>query len=183
MVEHVDLTWNDLMGQISDISRQIMLSNWKPDYIVGITRGGLVAATLLSHYLGVRMHTLNVALRDTNDPGPETNCWMAEDAFGYNPPEERTTDSDVYDAWKRKKILVVDDINDSGATLAWIKKDWQSSVCPKHPQWANVWNQSVKFAVVTNNLASKEKVDFAGFEFNKKDQDFWFVYPWENWWK
>ena len=31
---------------------------------------------------------------------------------------------------KRKKILIVEDINDSGATLQWIKKDWESGCFP-----------------------------------------------------
>lgn len=31
---------------------------WKPDYIVGLTRGGLVPAVYLSHYLNVPMETL-----------------------------------------------------------------------------------------------------------------------------
>ena len=182
-MKHVQLTWEDLNGEIAEIARQMQKSSWKPDYIVGITRGGLVAATMLSHYLGIRLHTLNVALRDINEPGPESNCWMAEDAFGYSPPEERVGD-EPFDAWKRKKILIVDDINDSGATIAWIKKDWQSSCLPKHEQWKNVWNESVRFAVITNNLGSKEKVDYSGTEFSKDEaNDYWFVYPWEQWWK
>jgi GLPGLI family protein len=58
------------------------------------------------------MHTLKVSLRDGDDT--ESNLWMAEDAA--NPIIE-----------SRKNILIVDDINDSGATLNWIMDDWASS--------------------------------------------------------
>ena len=54
--------------------------NFKPKYIVGITRGGLVPALYLSHMTGITMHTLDVRLRDGDEQ--ESNLWMAEDAFG-----------------------------------------------------------------------------------------------------
>ena len=62
--------------------REILKSmgEWRPDYIVGLTRGGLIPSVLISHCLNIPMHTLNVSLRD-NDAAPESNLWMAEDAF------------------------------------------------------------------------------------------------------
>ena len=29
-----------------------------------------------------------------------------------------------------KNILIVDDINDTGATFEWLVNDWKQSVCP-----------------------------------------------------
>ena len=40
---------------ISDIAMKMHRDNWKPDYIVGLTRGGLIPAVYLSHYLDVPM--------------------------------------------------------------------------------------------------------------------------------
>ena len=74
----------DYVGLVSQIGRKIATSGWRPDYVVGITRGGLYPALLLSHYLDVPMQTLSVQLRDST-MGPESNLWMAEDAFGYVP--------------------------------------------------------------------------------------------------
>ena len=84
----------------------------------------------------------------------DKNTWMAEDAVA-----------------KRKNILVVDDINDTGATFKWIKHDW----C------INDNMDNVRFAVLTENLSSEfEEVKYWAHEVNKAEEDVWLVYPWEN---
>lgn len=181
-------TEKHLKTWLHKIIRDLSHDNWKPDYIVGLTRGGLIPATMLSHYLEVPLHTLNVSLRD-GELGPESNLWMAEDAFGYVPyegdsipaPKDRVTT----DPALRKKILIVDDINDSGATLQWIKDDWQSGCLPSEvASWNSVWNNTVRFAVLVNNEASNFKdVDYIGKEINKLETPAWVVFPWENWWE
>lgn len=162
----------ELSGLVANICRDISNSEWRPDYIVGLSRGGLVPATMISHYLGVPMHTLNVSLRD-NRMGPESNLWMAEDAFGYDP--------DI----PTPNILIVDDINDSGATFNWIMDDWRSGCLPNDSRWKSVWNQNVRFAVLFDNLASQcnVKMDYVGEEINKAEQDIWIEFPWESWWR
>ena len=72
-------TWRDIERQTQEILRQIQQDAWRPDYVVGLTRGGLVPANLISQYLGCRMETLKVSLRDGGEC--ESNCWMAEDAY------------------------------------------------------------------------------------------------------
>lgn len=194
-MNYINLSDSDVKGLVHEIIRQINSSRYKPDYIVGITRGGLIPAVMLSHYLQVPMHTLNVSLRD-NALGPESNLWMAEDAFGY-PKQERTVDdpSDVGSVLEAasdllelndnyKNILIVDDINDSGETFNWIMNDWQSGCLPNDPEWNNVWNVNVKFAVLVDNLSSKcrVKMDFVGREIDKQADD-WVVFPYESWWR
>ena len=85
-----------LNGYVHSILRQMSKDNWQPDYIVGITRGGLVPAVMISQYLDVKMHTLDVSFRD-NDLGPESNLWMAEDAFGYVNKEDRANENETSD--------------------------------------------------------------------------------------
>jgi hypoxanthine phosphoribosyltransferase len=89
------------------------------------------------------------------------------------------------EAYTGKNILIVDDINDSGATLNWIVEDWEKSVSlPIDETWSRTWNHSVKFAVLVNNENSAfECVDYAGIDINKLDDPRWVVFPWENWWK
>ena len=168
---------------IHKIVRYMAQDNWRPDYIVGFARGGLIPAIMLSHYMNVPMQTLNASFRD-NDLGPESNLWMAEDAYGYIPKEERTDAEVTSDPTKRKNILVVDDINDSGRTLGWIKQDWPGGCLPSDPAWDDIWNNTVRFAVLVNNDASEFKdVDYAGTHINKLETPCWVVFPWENWWE
>lgn len=184
---------HELNGLVSKICRNIYFSGWKPDYIVGITRGGLIPAVMISQYLGVPMHTLGVSLRE--QLGGESNLWMAEDALGPNSRErfiENPVDvagifeaaSDLLENGTYKEILLVDDINDTGATFNWIMEDWKSGCFPEDPSWDEVWNNNVKFAVVVDNLSSKCKVkmDFVGKEINKAENDVWVDFPWEDWW-
>lgn len=176
------IKWEEFQFNMSKICRDISLSKWKPDYVVGLTRGGLLPSVMISHYFDVPMFTLGVSLRDHNGfIGPEHNCWMAEDAFGY---DGETYDGDTPRSTRGKNILVVDDINDSGATLNWIMDDWQSSCLPRDPRWNNIWNNNVKFAVVVDNLASKCKVkmDYVGVEIDKAEDDVWVDFPYEEWW-
>jgi uncharacterized protein len=171
-------TWQDVEQQTQEILRQLQLDAWMPDYVVGLTRGGLVPANLISQYLEVPMECLKVSLRDDTSQ-PESNLWMAEDAYGHA----------GYDAMcsgdGRKKILIVDDINDSGATLNWIKQDWQSSCFPKDKRWKEIWGNNVRAAVLVDNEASASKlnVSYSAVDLNKAEEDAWIVFPWEDWWK
>lgn len=156
-------------GLVANICRDIAKSGWQPDYIVGITRGGLPAATMISHYLDVPLNTLKVSMREGLQ-ACESNLWMAEDAFGYEA--------------EPKNILIVDDINDSGDTINWIINDWQASCFPKGERWKSVWNNTTRFAVVFDNLKSDSplKMDYCGEEITKSKND-WIVFPYENWWR
>jgi xanthine phosphoribosyltransferase len=158
-------TWKDVERQTQEILRQIQSDGWRPDYVVGLTRGGLVPANLISQYLGCPMETLKVQLRDGAES--ESNLWMAEDAY------------------KHKQILIVDDINDTGATLNYIKTDWEDSCLPESDRWFKVWGDSVRVATLVDNESSKSTLDvnYSAVAVNKADKDVWIVFPWEDWWK
>jgi xanthine phosphoribosyltransferase len=172
MTKKVYYTDKQIDGMVHDIIRQMNNDNWMPDYVVGITRGGLNPALKISHYLNIPMETLKVSLRDGGES--ESNCWMAEDAYGYidataipRPAGEATSD----------------DINDTGATLQWIKDDWSSSAFRNDPEWNDIWNNNVKFAVLIDNDASLLEVNYIGESINKAEDPQWIVFPWEEWWK
>jgi len=95
MIPKTYISWQDVQGHVNNIAVKLYRDNWTPDYIVGIHSGGSIPAVMLSKMLGIKSYSLDVRLRD-NDEDPETNAWMSEDAFNGI------------------KILVVDDINDSG---------------------------------------------------------------------
>ena len=165
-MKKVYYTWQDVERQTQEILRQLQRDAWMPDYVVGLTRGGLVPANLISQYLQVPMECLKVSLRDDASQ-PESNLWMAEDAY------------------YEKKILIVDDINDSGATLNWIKQDWQSSCFPNDPRWHLVWGNNVRVAVLVDNEASESElnINYNAVDLNKAEENSWIVFPWEDWWK
>ena len=165
-MKKVYYTWQDVENQTQEILRQLHRDAWMPDYVVGLTRGGLVPANLISQYLEVPMETLKVSLRDNNTQ-PESNLWMSEDAF------------------EQKRILIVDDINDSGATLNWIKEDWMSGALPDNPKWNEIWGNTVRVAVLCDNESSESElnVSYSAVDLNKAEEDLWIVFPWEDWWK
>jgi xanthine phosphoribosyltransferase len=168
---------------VSKIGREVATGAWRPDYIVGLTRGGLLPAVMLSHYLEIPMLSLDVSLRDGG--GCVSNLGMAEDAFGAISMQDRIfSEGERSSMEARKNILIVDDINDTGATFNWIMKDWPDGCFPYDPSWETVWNNNVRFAVVVDNLASKcnVKMDYCGLEINKAEDDVWVEFPYENWW-
>ena len=186
-VKKIYVSWNDVQRQVQEILRQMSITQWRPDYVVGITRGGLVAANLISQYLDCKMETLQVRLRDGNESECESNLWMAEDAFGYAPSDYKVLENaGKADTAFSKNILIVDDINDSGATLDWIMQDWKSGCLPNDPRWeSEVWGNNVRVAVLYNNESSKTNmpISYCAESINKFNDPQWVVFPWEEWWR
>jgi hypoxanthine phosphoribosyltransferase len=171
MIKKHYYSWTDIERMCVSIVNQMYADQWRPDYIVGLTRGGNVPATIISNMTGIRCEALKVSLRDGGGDS-ESNCWMSEDAFGYHQQGR---------GQEGKNILIVDDINDTGATFNWIKQDWPASCLPDSPEWDNIWNNNVRFATLTENLASDfSQVRYTCHEINKAEEDVWLVYPWEN---
>jgi len=169
-------SWSEVEGLTLEVIRQISRDGWQPDYVVGLTRGGLVPANLISQYLEVPMETLKVSLRDDTAP-PEHNTWMAQDASGGY------FDADNPKKFSRKNILIVDDINDTGATLNWIRQDWEAAVPNIESYWDQVWNENVRTAVLVHNEDSKyQRIDHYAVSVDKSKEDCWIVFPWEDWW-
>lgn len=136
--------WEQVEGMTQDILRQIR--DEKFDAVVGLTRGGLTPAVLVSQYLDIPMHTLKVSLRD----------------------HQEKESLKVLDKLSGQRVLVIDDINDTGATINYIKEHWIGNLT---------------YAVLINNEASDADVDYSSININKMEDDVWIVFPWEDWWK
>ena len=76
-MDHTNLTYKDVESLTNEILRQMNKDSWRPDYVVGLTRGGLLPAVLLSQYLDVPMETLKVSLRDGREQ--EHRCYTKLD--------------------------------------------------------------------------------------------------------
>ena len=153
------LSYEDVTGHVTHICREITLSGWTPDIIVAVGRGGSLPGAMLSHYFNVPFISLDVSLRDF--PSQTSNCWLPDSATNG------------------EKILIVDDMNDSGATFNWIVDDWKKSVGDKIK-----WFDTVRFAALVENLGSAfNNVQYTSMEISKKFESVWITFPWEEWWK
>lgn len=151
------IEWSDFHKMVDQLSHQVLESGWQPDYVIGLTRGGLIPATILSHKLKCGMETLKVSLRDGGEC--EHNLWMPEDAA------------------EGKNILIVDDLNDSGATINWIVKDWKDSMASVN--WKPIWGSNVRVAVLYNSNDSKAQHNPEYYVQELKEPKPWIVFPWE----
>ena len=88
----INYPWNKIDDLVQEIKNRS--SNFKPTHTVGIARGGLIPAVMLSHQLNLPMETLGVSFRD-------------------NKATHHTKFKPIDDA----RYLIVDDINDSGTTF------------------------------------------------------------------
>jgi len=139
-MKNVYLTNEHIRKYVLKIFLEMYHDSYKPDIIVGLARGGLVPGVLLSHMLNVPFKALNKDDIFTND--------KLEYANG----------------------LIIDDINDSGRTLA----DFAS-------KYSGLFDM-VRYAVIVNNESSSFDADYYGCRYNKLDEPDWWVFPWENWW-
>jgi len=183
MSNNLVINFDQFQRYVNDICRKIVVSEWRPDYVVGITRGGLFPAVMISHFFKVPMRSLEVSLRDGGQCVSDTG--MAEDALGYVSLDQQLNYQARFDLGLRKNILIVDDINDSGDTLNWIKMDWQASCLPNETAWETVWGRSTRVAVVVDNLASRSQISisYSALEVNKAENNVWIDFPYEQWWK
>lgn len=92
------VTMDAFLGQIEALARALKASGWRPDYLVGIGRGGLVPATYLSHATGLPMLSIDLSAK------------LAD--FG-----EALLEKLADRAAAGETLLFVDDINDSGRTI------------------------------------------------------------------
>ena len=174
--------WKRVERSIQDIAMQMYKDNWRPDYIVGITRGGLVPAVMLSHMTDIPMHTLCVQLAaDGLEENTESNCWMAEDAYGYVsvPDRDNVFNSHTSNNEKRKNILIIDDINRGGDALAWIMNDRKANCMPGDTiAWEETWHGNVRFASIMMDPNSIVDTDYYSAEL-PTDTETWVEFPWE----
>jgi hypoxanthine phosphoribosyltransferase len=101
-VEFVVQNWQQVFDDTYYLFEKIKDSGFVPDLIVGIARGGWIPARLIADFLHLK-HTANMKVE-------------AYQMIGDEEVEAKITQS-ISANIKDKKVLVVDDVADSGATL------------------------------------------------------------------
>ena len=151
MSDKIYYTWT----QIQEASRLIAdnARDMGYDAVIGIQRGGLIPAVIISHELEIPMHSVNCSLRD-HVPKPAM----------INIP---TAKLDAQHVEHRQKYLCVDDINDSGETFRFLQDMFDER------------NLDVDYAVIHDNVPSEFSVDYWVEKIDKDTNPVWIVYPWE----
>jgi uncharacterized protein len=142
------LTWETFGAASRELTTKIVHSGFVPDIVIAIARGGLIPAGAIAYAMGVKAAgTLNVEF--------------------YSDIEETLPDPIVLeplldtDAVVGKRLLVVDDVADSGRTLALVVE-----LLKKH-------TEDVKSAVIYTKPRSIVAPDFSW-----RETDRWINFPW-----
>jgi xanthine phosphoribosyltransferase len=145
------IPYEQFLADVETVALQLEAGAWKPDFLVGIGRGGLVPAAYLSHRLDIAMLSVD---HSSGEPG-----------FG----EELLVKlaGKIMDG---RRILIVDDINDSGTTIACIR----AAIAAKGGN-----EDQLRVAVLINNSRSKAKAEYEASRIDRNADKRWFVFPWE----
>jgi len=147
-MQKLNITYEEFLSYIDKICQNKSVA--AVDTIICIGRGGYVPGTYISHKLGVsKVYTI------------VTKSYNEDNTRGEFQLIQAPTLND-----EDQKILIVDDIVDSGTTFKEIKK-WFSVVYP---------TKDVTFA----SLFSKEQSPFSDVVYGAVAKaDAWVVFPWE----
>lgn len=107
-MEPFELTFEDINPMICSLADKIKKHNHNPTLIVGIARGGLTPAVMLSHYLNIPMECV---LWQTRDGGIKEDNEAVAAAIGAG-----------------ASVVFIDDINDSGTTMNQIKNHYGNGI-------------------------------------------------------
>ncbi len=141
-------SWDDIAEWAELGAMKVLEEGWSPDVIVGIARGGWVAARIYCDYLGVK----DLASVKVEHWGvTATPDGKAKLKYGTSYPMEG------------KKVLVVDDISDTGESLTLAKRYVEG----QNPS-------EVRVATLLTIKGSRFKPDYYGKEIDWA----WIVFPW-----
>ena len=154
MGDILKLDWDNIDFLINCIADQIQHKRIKFDSIIALGRGGLIPGAALSYKLGILdLHNLGISTRQ--DDGKYI------DTLVYQKPESIN---------KKSKILVVDDINDSGRTFTSVKSILQSEY--------GIDDNNIHFAslIKRNSTEFKDSNTISG---NTVYTTSWLQFPWD----
>ena len=158
MEQKLYFTYNDIHRTIKKLSVEISESEFKPDLMVAIGTGGFIPARIMKTFLHLPILTVGVKYYDSNNKiqsEPEKIQWIDE----------------VEKRLKGKKILLVDEVDDSRATLEYCLRELL-----KH--------EPEEIAVAVLHKKDKTKAGVIPEEITKyytgeTIPDYWCCYPWD----
>jgi len=147
-VDYETPTWSQIYDMLFSQAQKIQNQQYQPDTIIGITKGGLIPARLLSDLIETpQLSTIEI----------EFYIDIAQ------PMSEPTLKKTISTSVKGRKILVVDDISDTGRSLKLAQKYLQEQGALE-----------IRIATLYIKPQSITKPDFY-----EKQTCNWVVFPWE----
>jgi hypoxanthine phosphoribosyltransferase len=102
------MSWQDLGDGARDLAEQVHRDGYRPDIVLAIARGGLLVGGAVGYALGVKnTFTMNVEFYTGVDERLEMPMLL--------PPVPDLVD------FAEQRVLIADDVADTGATLALVK--------------------------------------------------------------
>jgi hypoxanthine phosphoribosyltransferase len=150
-MEKIYYKWDEMYTDTICICNAIKESNFIPNGIIGLARGGVIPATIASHYFDVPAHYINWSLRDGKK----------KDTFAV--------DKIAAQAASGKKYLLIDDIVDTGDTLHLLKE--RMFDIKDNLKYAALWY---------NPSQNKSTVDFYSRVIDRSIDNRWIQFPWEH---
>ena len=149
------LSWNNIHQGIDKLVNILRKDEYVPDVVITIGRGGLIPGALLTYKFNVKtVH--NFSVQTYNDNDVKTHAIICTQEPGRS-LEIKHRDS---------KVLVVDDISDSGHTLEYIKNELST----------NYGLNNIKFATLYTKKSTSFTPDYFVTEFPDES---WVAFPWE----
>ncbi|MCW4009914.1 MAG: phosphoribosyltransferase [Candidatus Bathyarchaeota archaeon] len=140
--------WNQIFSMLLELSHRVCSSGFKPDVIVGVCRGGWIPARILSDLM-----------ENVNLTSVKVEYYLGIGQARSRPVLTQQLSADI----SGKKVLVVDEVADSGASLTLVT--------------AHVLEQGAQ-ELKTATLYCKPKCSFKP-DYCAKTTDSWVVFPWE----
>lgn len=145
------IPFEDFVADVMTLAKIVQASPFKPDFIIGIGRGGLVPGTFMSHATGRPMLSVDYSTR-VPDFSDDLLVKLAQRSAAG------------------EKLLFIDDINDTGRTIQVLRQALRQDGADEG---------NVRFAMLIDNIRSVERVDFSARTIDRQVTKDWFVFPWE----
>jgi uncharacterized protein len=145
------LPYDRFLEEVETLAGAIEADTWTPDFLVGIGRGGLVPAAYLSHRTGIQMLSVDHSSGEVGFGDELLDKLAAKIRDGAN-------------------ILIIDDINDSGGTIRYLRAAIEAKVADP---------AGLRVAVLVHNVRSQAKAEYHGSEIDRDQDKRWYVFPWE----
>jgi hypoxanthine phosphoribosyltransferase len=147
-IEQLRMTWDELGSGSKVLAEQVAADGFRPDFILGISRGGLFVAGALAYALGVKnTFTMSVEFYTGVDERLDLPMIL--------PPVPDLVD--LHEA----RVLIADDVADTGQTLVLVKDFLEGKV------------EEVKIAVLYEKPRSVIRCEYV---WSRTDR--WIVFPW-----